>query len=97
MTDYIEREKVLALQTVLHFDNIEQLKYWKCRHIDPIEVQLLPASDVRPVVHGEWVHFDGGFSDHYYCTACHKDIVLTGNWRFCPNCGADMRKELEND
>lgn len=23
---------------------------WRCRHIDPTEVQLLPAADVRPVV-----------------------------------------------
>lgn len=50
MAEYIEREKVLALQTDLHFDNIEQLKHWKCRHIDPTEVHLLPAADVRPVV-----------------------------------------------
>lgn len=50
MAEYIEREKVLSLQTDLHFDNIEQLKHWKCRHIDPTEVQLLPAADVRPVV-----------------------------------------------
>lgn len=50
MTEYIEREKVLALQTDLHFDNIEQLKHWKCRHIDPTDVQLLPVADVRPVV-----------------------------------------------
>ena len=61
-----------------------------------VEINSIPAADVKPVVRGEWVHFDGGFSDHYYCTACHKDIVLTGNWRFCPNCGADMRKEADD-
>lgn len=55
MADFVEREKVLALQTDLHFDNIEQLKHWKCRHIDPTDVELLPAADVRPVVRGHWI------------------------------------------
>lgn len=96
--EYIEREKVLALQTDLHFDNIEQLKYWKCRHIDPIEVQLLPAADVRPVVHGEWIWEEPNsanrFRGCFLCNKCFESMYTKKN--FCPNCGADMRKELEN-
>lgn len=44
---------------------------------------------------GKWVHHDGGYSDHYECTACGTPIVLTERWKFCPNCGADMRDEEE--
>ncbi len=85
MTEYIDREKVLALQTDLHFDNIEQLKHWKCRHIDPTDVLLLPAADVRPVIHAKWI--DGG------CSACNffVDCFDAPDFSFCPNCGANMR------
>lgn len=61
-------------------------------------VKRIPTADVRPVVHGRWVHHAGGYSDHYDCTACGKDFVKTGKWNHCPNCGADMReKGAEND
>lgn len=50
----------------------------------------------EPVRHGRWVHHNGGYSDHFECTACGEDIVLTGKWRFCPNCGADMREVSED-
>ena len=91
IVEYIEREKVLALQTDLHFDNIEQLKHWKCRHIDPTEVQLLPAADVRPVVRGKWVQVMGKYDWMVKCSRCNGVPIETSN--FCPNCGADMREE----
>ena len=47
---------------------------------------------VKPHV-GRWMHYEGGYSDHYECTACGEDIVITGNWKFCPNCGAKMDGE----
>lgn len=50
MEDYIKRSDVLALQTELRFDDIDRLQRYKCRHIDPLEVKLLPAADVVPVV-----------------------------------------------
>lgn len=93
MAEYIEREKVLALQTDLHFDNIEQLKHWKCRHIDPTEVQLLPAADVRPVVRGKWEQTKDEFGFYNKCSACGKEYYCgpIAPFNFCPNCGADMR------
>ena len=50
----------------------------------------LPTVDAVPVRHGRWIHYKGGYSDHYECTACGKPIVLTAKWDFCPNCGARM-------
>ena len=47
---------------------------------------------VKPHV-GRWIHFEGGYSDHYECTACGRDIVITGRWEFCPLCGAKMDGE----
>lgn len=28
---------------------------------------------------------------HHYCSICGKDSPYNKRWRFCPNCGADMR------
>ena len=94
MTEYVERDRVLALQTNLHFDGIEQLKYWECQHIDPTEVQLLPATDVVPVVHGYWVNMVHAVVDTTAnCSECRCEAI----WRtrnnpyiICPNCGARM-------
>lgn len=56
------------------------------------KMQAIPAADVRPVVHGEWIHFSR--SDE--CSVCGYD---TGKYEaptwFCPKCGADMRKKEE--
>ena len=42
---------------------------------------------------GEWIKFtlEGGFLSSHKCSNC----GFNGNqlWHFCPNCGADMRKE----
>lgn len=54
------------------------------------EIDKQPTIEAEPVRHGRWVHHNGGYSDHFECTACGDDIVLTGKWRFCPNCGAKM-------
>ena len=47
---------------------------------------------------GEWIYLDECANSGYYCSICHKKLVKNG-WsdtvkkiKFCPNCGADMRK-----
>lgn len=45
--------------------------------------------------HGEWIKWNfktfGAFGDwEYKCSKCEK--VYGGEYNFCPNCGADMRK-----
>jgi len=48
--------------------------------------------DVREVVHGHWVLADDGDGD--VCSVCGTDfcniIYKTGNWNYCPSCGARM-------
>ena len=53
----------------------------------------VPAADFRPVVRGEWTLFGrrGIYGVMYECSACHAKY--DGITNFCPNCGADMRKE----
>lgn len=56
--------------------------------------------------HGEWLEWDderwGGV--WYYCSNCHNDALykrVDGIFKqilsdYCPNCGADMRKEVDD-
>lgn len=49
---------------------------------------------------GEWIKWDfktfGGFGNwEYKCSNCEK--VYGGEYNFCPNCGASMRKEGQAD
>ena len=65
-------------------------------------VDDIPAADVRPVVHGKWLIEHGLYRSGYprfvyHCSKCGKmeehayyDSKCSN---FCPNCGADMRKE----
>ena len=69
-------------------------------------IDSIPAADVRPVAHGKWVHgrevgreylgncLVGIFYDRWTCSECGyivDDHAYSGiNYKFCPNCGADM-------
>ena len=80
MAEYIEREAFL--------DAIERMKPYHQDADDIAEMlQNFPAADVRPVVRGKWIKIK-------YRSIC-RDCSFRGfaRWNFCPNCGADMRKE----
>lgn len=55
---------------------------------------IADAPTVDPVKHGTWIYTDEG----YMCTACEKSVygcgleVMTGQYRYCPNCGARMEE-----
>ena len=59
-----------------------------------MNLDLMPKVDAVPVRHGRWIpcHPLGDDApEGYMCSACH-----VGGWEktnFCPNCGADMRKD----
>lgn len=62
-------------------------------------VKELPASNVRPVVYGEWKEYGGADAGFHYCSVCKgqafnyeengETIEILSD--FCPYCGADMR------
>ena len=94
MSDYIKRE-----------DAIE-----KCMTIQGAGYKWLkdiPSEDVAPVRHGHWIgtEYDGyadGFPvySEYACSVCgnHYDTddgEIT--YKYCPNCGAKMDGEREDD
>ena len=60
-------------------------------------IEAFPTADVAEVKHGEW---KVAMLDHesmgcrpklHYCSVCNH--ITTFRTFFCPNCGADMRKE----
>lgn len=67
----------------------------------------IPAADVAPVVHGQWIGIDSSFwkpthsSDipvfrkTYRCSECRRRTAIAEN--YCPNCGAKMDKEETNE
>lgn len=62
------------------------------------DMAIEALKEQRP--HGEWVESKER-KGHFYCSECVQKDPETGKWRetfdfkypFCPNCGADMRKE----
>lgn len=61
------------------------------------ELEMLPAADVAPVVHGKWVY---GEDVDIQCSVCGVDALTEGDYkqvksRYCPNCGAKMDLEEE--
>lgn len=59
---------------------------------------LIPPADVKPVVRGEWKTDANGW---YFCSECGHEMFFTGTYdeeqRFCYYCGADMRKEANDE
>ena len=92
MSEYIKREQVLKL--------LESAQAWNWS-MDTLhgEIQALPAEDVAPVVHGEWMRYSRTL--WHYCSVCLEDALMSKSMgtevlsSFCPSCGAKM--DLEED
>ena len=95
MSEYIERE---ALKEMFSSDN-NPLETAICSVIDAV-----PAADVAPVVHGEWVEAKlNGMSLYPFgqkmCSVCGQ--IMPSQWEtmppFCYGCGAkmDVKSEVE--
>lgn len=63
-------------------------------------IQFMQDADVRPVVKAHWTdHRTIEHDGEWYCTACGKEITIymgadrEDRYKFCPNCGADMRED----
>lgn len=71
-------------------------------------IQGMETVDAVPVVRGEWIEENTRpRSGVFYCSLCHRTCYdlqptrLKGwtkrcRYAFCPNCGADMRKDGEH-
>lgn len=64
------------------------------------QLNSIPTVDVRHVVRGEWVVSckPGDMYPHMNCSVCNfywREIGHRKYFKFCPNCGADMRGDKE--
>ena len=89
MAEYIEREKLLRDINHYHLSD-GKFQHW-------VEVQ--PAADVAPVVHGRWIERERyTFGVMYDCSICDNRILDNGHsWNYCPNCGAKMDERMSNN
>ena len=60
-----------------------------------------PIVDAVPVVHGRWID-EGQYADYHphhawRCSECGEHVIEidTPWYKYCPNCGADMRGEQD--
>lgn len=106
-TDFVSREAAIA-----EFCDDCMDKEWceitgeSCSRIK--NINAVPAADVRPVVHGNWMHgketgreylgdcLVGIFYDKWTCSECGYVVddhaYSRINYNFCPHCGVDMRE-----
>lgn len=62
-----------------------QTMVYETKNIDNI-----PTID--PIRHGRWVYDEerGATGIYAICTSCNEKIYQTGEFKYCPNCGANM-------
>lgn len=89
--EYIERE------TLLH-----KIRWASSAEEAVMSVRRIPAADVAPVRHGEWLKAEDDYCglNIIQCSICHEewcfeidDDVIDLNYHYCPNCGAKMDGE----
>lgn len=84
MSQYLDRNQVIELY--------KKYQPYMATRIFAYEKALreLPVVEERP--HGEWIYKD---MKGQFCSVCDAQSVWKFN--FCPNCGADMRKEQKRN
>lgn len=104
MSDYISREALTEAFENADADVCESFPDGYCdwgfgrQNIRDV-IASVPAADVEPVRHGEWLRTDDDWNSlvTIQCSACggewcfeiDEDVQLLG-YNYCPNCGAKM-------
>lgn len=85
MAEYIERNAAIRALTLHDCDSAGA----------KVAILDLPAANVAPVLHGEWIPFHSeAAGDIQYCSIC--KIGFESRTDFCPHCGAKMDEEVED-
>lgn len=80
MAEYIERSAA-----------IEAAKHAWAKGLEPSQyIEILPAADVAPVVHGRWDVVEGRI-ENAICSKCGRHFQsYYEEYSYCPHCGAKM-------
>lgn len=99
MKEYIEREAVKdeILSWAVFINHPKFLSKEDTLHC----IDSLPAADVAPVRHGQWIEYDGDDAGFHFCSECKGQAfnyeengeVIEVLSRWCPHCGALMDGE----
>lgn len=100
MSRYIDADALK--ETMMKIANNSSMK----KYIIDTYIDTAPTADVKPIVYGKWIYlydFDG--LEICECNKCGVSQEFDGGifdvnsrrTNFCPNCGADMRKESEGE
>lgn len=73
-------------------DSITQFKYYLINNAPTVVNENLTSE--RP--QGKWLDI---YASHiaYECSNCHMQMPINGYFNFCPNCGAEMQREVQNE
>lgn len=107
MSDYISREAAVKIASKYGLANGSALgRHTGLADCIAIEIEGLPAADVEPVRHGQWLRTDDDWSSlvTIQCSACggewcfevDEDVQLPG-YNYCPGCGCKMDLEDETN
>lgn len=107
MSDYISREAAVKIASKYGLANGSALgRHTGLADCIAIEIEGLPAADVEPVRHGQWLRTDDDWSSlvTIQCSACggewcfevDEDVQLLG-YNYCPGCGCKMDLEDETN
>lgn len=107
MSDYISRKAAVKIAQKYGLANGSALgRHTGLADCIAIEIEGLPAADVEPVRHGQWLRTDDDWSSlvTIQCSACggewcfevDEDVQLLG-YNYCPGCGCKMDLEDETD
>lgn len=60
-------------------------------------VREMPKEDVKPVAHAHWIknNYDNIDGTIYECSNCNTELFSA--WNYCPNCGAKMDEQEEEE
>lgn len=100
MADYIERKRLKEAIS----EDCQHLSCFDESFFDMVMINVdnIPAADVRPVVNARWVEYKRA---HYFkCSSCKKPVPYrkavqingTREYNFCPYCGAQMDGGKDN-
>ena len=101
MAEYIDRE--LAIKAVRNEDKDVMADYgeeygteWGFSEEKIIGVIMkVPAADVTPVVHGKWQYVETDDEHFFFFFFCNNKEYWESN--YCPECGAKMDLEQEEE
>lgn len=85
MAEYIERETVN-----------EVVKHAWAKGLEPTQyIDIIPAADVAPVVHGRWIDAYPDIEPnpmfmYGICSECRFEQGISKYLKYCPNCGCRM-------